>query len=158
VRYADRDAPVGKVWKWHGGEWKEPGLGGRLTPVFPAAVDWHRKDADAFWGPSIHWNSHLETHVVLLNRTQDFDWSQEGVYVTFNRDLSRPRDWTPPRKILDRPQLLERLRNKSAWYPQVIGLDASRRETDKLAGRVARLFVRGESCWEILFLRPGEKE
>jgi len=47
---------------------------------------------------------------------------------------------------------------KDRWYPQVIGLDPSRRETDKLAGRKARLFVRGESRWELRFLRPGEPE
>ena len=39
----------------------------------------------------------------------------------------------------------------------MVGLDAARRETDKRAGRVARLFVAGLSKWEIEFLRPGEK-
>jgi type I restriction enzyme R subunit len=33
----------------------------------------------------------------------------------------------------------------------VVGPDAARQETDKLAGQSARLFVRGESRWEILF-------
>jgi hypothetical protein len=36
----------------------------------------------------------------------------------------------------------------------VIG--TARGETDKLAGRVARLFVHGRSNEEIVFLRPGE--
>jgi len=35
-------------------------------------------------------------------------------------------------------------------------LPAARGETDKLAGRVARLFVHGRSNEEIVFLRPGE--
>lgn len=156
MRYEDLDRPAGKVWKWHRGEWKEPGLGGRLTPIFPAQVDWHRKDADAFWGPSVHWNSHLETYVLLLNRAMDSDWNQEGIYVSFNRDLARPEAWTEPRKILDRAELVEKTGIATPWYPQVIGLDAARRETDKLAGRRARLFVRGRSAWEILFLAPGE--
>jgi hypothetical protein len=39
----------------------------------------------------------------------------------------------------------------------VIGLDAAKRETDKLAGRVARFSMGGKSQWEIVFLRPGEK-
>ncbi|MBI4603678.1 MAG: hypothetical protein HY721_17125 [Planctomycetes bacterium] len=153
MRYADREDPVGKVWKWHQGGWTEPGVGGRLTPIFPGAVDWVREDADAFWGPSIHWNHHLGLHVVLLNRTKDKPgWPQEGVYVTFNDDLADPAGWTKPVKIHD----------GGRWYPQVIGLDASRRETDKLAGRTARFFMRGEnnkgeSRWEILFLRPGEE-
>ncbi len=46
---------------------------------------------------------------------------------------------------------------RSGWYPQVVGIDAARRETDKLAGRLARLFVHGKSVWEIVFFRPGER-
>jgi hypothetical protein len=151
MRWADRDRPVGKVWKWHEGKWNEPGLGGRVSPIFPAKVDWHRADADAFWGPSIHWNTHLRQYVILLNRAKDGHFTQEGIYVTFNRDLSNPSGWSPPQRI---PLSQEHL----AWYPQVVGLDRSRHETDKLAGRVARLFVRGQSRWEIIFLQPGERE
>jgi hypothetical protein len=149
MRYADRDEPVGEVWKWADGEWRQPGLGGWPNPIFTAKIDWHRKDADAFWGPSIHWNSHLEQYVILLNRAQDYTWKQEGIYVTFNRDLSNPKGWSPPKKILGG------LRDDQ-WYPQVLGMAADKHETDKLAGRVARLFARGESRWEILFLKPGE--
>jgi hypothetical protein len=152
MAYADREQPLGKVWKWHQGGWSEPGLGGRLTPLFPASVDWWRADADAFWGPSIHWNTHLNLYVILLNRTKDRPgWPQEGIYVTFSDDLSDPARWTKPQKILE----------GGRWYPQVIGTNAARRETDKLAGRVARFSMRGEnnlgeSKWEIVFLRPGE--
>jgi hypothetical protein len=149
MRYADRDRPVGKVWKWHAGSWREPGLGGRVTPIIAAAVDWHRAEADAFWGPSIHWNSHLREYVLLLNRAQDGNWTQEGLYVTFNRDLAAPAEWTQPRKILGGL-------GKDQWYPQVIGMDKGKRQTDKLAGRVARLFVRGQSRWEIYFLKSTE--
>ena len=74
-------------------------------------------------------------------------WPQEGIYVTFNENLSDPKDWTPPRKI----------HNKGTWYPQVMGTDKSKQETDKLAGRVARFFMGGKSQWEIVFLRPEEK-
>jgi hypothetical protein len=140
---------VGKVWKWHQGQWTEPGLGGRVTPIFPARIDWHRADADAFWGPSIHWNHHLRRYVILLNRAKDKDWTQEGVYVTFNRDLANPAGWSQPEKILDGQR-------RDHWYPQVIGLDSAKRETDKLAGKTARLFVRGQSRWEIVLLKPGE--
>lgn len=149
MRYADRDQPVGKVWKWHHGKWSEPGLGGRVTPIFAAAIDWHREDADAFWGPSVHWNTHLKRYVILLNRAKDANWTQEGVYVTFNRDLANPKGWTAPKKVLGGLK-------PNQWYPQVIGTDKAARETDKLAGRVARLFVRGESRWEIVFLMPNE--
>jgi hypothetical protein len=154
MRWADRDAPVGKVLKWHDHEWKEPGVGGRVTPFLPVAIDWHQENADAFWGPSIHWNTHLNQYVMLLNRAKDKDWTQEGVYVSFNRDVGDPTGWTKPVKIME-PVGPDR------WYPQILGLDPQRPDreggTDKLAGRRARLFVRGMSRWEIEFLRPGEK-
>lgn len=148
MNYADRDQPVGKVWKWRDGAWSEPGLGGRVSAILPAGQDWHRPDVDAFWGPSVHWNQHLECFVMLLNRAVDRHWKQEGVYVSFNRNPGNPAGWTAPRKILDglRPD---------EWYPSVMGLE--RGGTDKLAGRTARLFVRGLSRWEIRFLRPREE-
>lgn len=150
MRYTDRDRPRGMVSKWRNGRWNEPGVGGRVTPVFPAAVNWHRADADAFWGPSVHWNTHLHTTVMLLNRAKDKDWTQEGIYVSFNPNLAEPAKWSKPIRIMDPP-------SKPGWYPQVLGLDKARKETDKRAGREARLFVHGESRWEILFLKHGER-
>src|SRR5262245_17520330 len=50
MRYDDRNSPIGKVSKWRNGEWNEPGLGGRVTPIFPVSGDWHSEKPDAFWG------------------------------------------------------------------------------------------------------------
>jgi hypothetical protein len=149
--YADRDSPVGKVQKWYQGKWEEPGLGGHVTPIFPAKTDWHRKDADAFWGPSIHWNAYLNQFVILLNRACDANWAQEGIYITFNDDLSHPEQWSTPTKILDGKDAVAIPAVGCGWYPQVMGIDKEKKETDKLAGRVARLFVHGRSRWEIVF-------
>jgi len=150
--YTDRDNPVGKVWKWHKGSWSEPGLKGHATPIFPAAKNWHGEEVDAFWGASIHWNTYLNRFVILMNRAINPKWGQEGIYVTFNRNLADPKGWSQPVKILDASALMA-----SKWYPQVIGLDKAARETDKKAGRIARLLVAGKSKWEIVFCRPGEK-
>jgi hypothetical protein len=146
MAWKDRDHPTGKVWKWHEGNWREPGLGGGVTPIFPAAIDWHRQDADAFWGPSVHWNSYLKQYVMLLNRAVNGHWKQEGIYISLNTSLNDPLGWSLPKKILESP-------GPDRWYPQVMGIDAAKRETDKLAGEVARLFVRGLSRWEIVFQR-----
>lgn len=148
MRWADRDAPVGKVRKWLDGQWRSPGLGGWVTPIFPARVDWHRADADAFWGPAIHWNTHLGQYVMLLNRAKDANWTQEGIYVSFNRDLANPAAWSEPRRILE-------VTRADGWYPVAVGLNQAKRETDKLCGKTARLFVRGKSEWEVDFLKPG---
>ncbi|MHC4109579.1 MAG: exo-alpha-sialidase [Planctomycetota bacterium] len=146
----DLDNPKGKVFKWYKGQWSEPGIGGHVTTIFSAFIDWHRPDADAFWGPSIHWNTYLNTWVMLLDRAKDKNWAQEGIYISFNPDLSKPGEWTKPFKILDAGEL-----EKSKWYPQVVGTDSAKRETDKLAGRKARLFVAGVSKWEIEFKKTG---
>ncbi len=146
MAFEDRFDPVGKVWKYHNGAWQEPGKGGRVTPTIPVRRGWQLKDPDAFWGPSIHFNTYLNGYVMLLNRAQgEPGWSQEGVYVSFSSTLSRPESWTEPVKILDKSQF-------SGWYffyPQVMGLEPG--GTDTLAGATARLYVGGVSKWEIDF-------
>jgi len=137
---ADLEAPAGRVWRWKDGQWNSPGVGGGGTPVVPARIAWSDPKADAFWGPSVHWNTHLEMHVVLLNHASDAHWTQEGVYVCFARDLSRPESFTTPRKI----------RDGGGWYVQVVG-DADMGGTDSLAGKSARFFQHGTSTCRVVF-------
>jgi uncharacterized protein (TIGR03437 family) len=149
MAFRDRDAPAGKVWKYRAGQWLEPGLGGQLSPVFPAAADWGRSDTDSFWGPSLHYNSYLNAYVVLMNRSCcSPGFPQEGIYVAFNSDIGNPAGWSAPVRIwtgskqgYDPPE----------WYPQVLGTGPG--ETDKLAGQVARFFLAGDSTYEIVFTR-----
>lgn len=146
MNWADRDNPAGKIFKWHQGGFTEPGLGGRLTPTFPGFIAWERIDCNAFWGPSVHWNTHLEQYVMLLNRSKATNWVQEGIYVSFNKDLANPLGWSKPEKILE----------GGSWYPVAIGAVDDVRGTDKLAGRVARFFMGQQSNHTIVFARPGE--
>lgn len=151
MAYEDRFNPVGRVWKYHRGAWEEPGRGGRVTPILPVRRGWNLPDPDAFWGPSVHFNTHLNGYVMLLNRAAgEPGWSQEGVYVSFAADLSRPEAWTEPVRILDKSQF-------PGWYffyPQVMGLEPG--GTDTQAGATARLYVGGVSRWEIDFIpRPA---
>jgi hypothetical protein len=147
MRYSDRNDPVGKVWKWYQGGWNEPGNGGYATPIFPAVKSWARSDADAFWGPSIHWNSYLSKYVMFLNHSRNAPFMpQEGIYISYCDSLGDPAGWSTPRKIF----------NGGRWYPQIIGLNAALHETDKLAGQKARFFMNGQSSMEIIFLRPDE--
>jgi hypothetical protein len=140
--YDLRFSPAGNVWKYFEGAWEQPGLTGRLTPLFPAKVRWQEVNADSFWGPSIHWNSYLQAYVVLLNRSCcDPGFPQKGIYWTFNSDLSNPAGWKAP-------HLISRF---GAWYPQVLGTRSG--DTGTLAGRVARLYIGGLSQWTIIFHR-----
>lgn len=150
MAFEDRFNPSGTVWKYHNGAWQEPGLGGQVTPIFPVRKPWGARDPDAFWGPAVHWNRHLNCYVMLLNRAQgEPGWSQEGVYISFSPDLSRPELWTTPRKVLDRSDFGDR----GAYYAQVMGLGPG--DTDRSAGETARLYLHGVSRWEIDFLPPA---
>lgn len=148
MAYEDRHNPIGKVYKFYNGAWNENGLGGKVTPLFKVFRSWSYADPDAFWGPAVHWNTYLNCYVMLLNRAQGRPgWSQEGVYISFNKDISNPYGWSNPKKILDKTQF-------DGWYffyPQVMGLKHG--ETDREVGSVARLFVAGISRWEIEFVK-----
>jgi hypothetical protein len=153
LAWADRDAPVGKIMVWRNDTWV-PGTAFRTaeterwiypvaSPIFPAAESWHDADllVDAFWGPSVHWNTHVNHYVMLVSRAKDVDFEQEGVYVSFARSLEDPRAWSTPTRIL----------KGGTWYPQVLGLEDGS-GTDKTAGEFARFFMLGESRHMIRFL------
>ena len=161
--WADRDRPAGRLELWRDGIWDVdagrreflqtiPGsMRRRLEWTYPAATPlvaptyaWHDTDdrVDAFWGPSVHWNTDLEQYVMLLNRARDENYSQEGIYVSYAPRLDDPSLWTAPVKLL----------NGGKWYPQVVG-STTGTGTDKLAGSPARFFMSGRSDWVINFTR-----
>lgn len=147
LAYEDRLAPVGRVEKYYRDHWGERGLGGKATPIMPAAVAWQREDTDAFWGASVHWNTYLKAYVMLLNRSCcEPGWPQEGIYMSINRDLSQPDGWSQPERIL----------YGGDWYPRVMGLGPG--ETDSVAGQRMRLFMRDLSEWELVFDPEPEPE
>jgi hypothetical protein len=139
MAYSDRYWQQGAVWKYYNGDFTEVGLGGRVTPIFPASVSWMQQDTDAYWGPSVHWNTALQQYVMLLNHSCcSTGWPQEGIYVSSNPDLANPAGWSAPQRVLD----------GFGWYPQVIGEDPA--GTDKIAGAASRLYVYGISAWELV--------
>ncbi len=140
MRYADRQGPVGKVVKWHAGGWNAPGLNGPVTPIVPVRAGWYSPEPDTLWGPSVHWNTHLQQYVILMNHAIDPRWKQEALYISLSPDLS-PGSWTTPVRLLE----------TTGWYPQVVGLGPQ--ETEREAGAVARLFIHGESKHLIRFSR-----
>jgi hypothetical protein len=146
MTFADRFTPAGSVWKYYDGNWTEPGLRGLVTPILPTTTAWQRANTDSFWGPSIHWNRHLESWVMLLNRACCSPrWPQEGIYISFNANIQDPRGWSAPRKIISDVGF------EPGWYPQILGTATG--ETDRLAGQVARLYIHGVSRWELVFQR-----
>lgn len=148
MRYQDLANQNAKVWKWHQGKWEESGLGRSVSPIISTKLNVHKEEANFYWGPSVHFNTYLQNYVMLLNHSKDQNFTQEGVYVSFNPDISNPANWSEPKRINYTPK------NPKDWYPQVVG--QGKGETDKRVGQTARLFVKGESNFEIVFLKPGE--
>jgi hypothetical protein len=152
MAWADRDAPSGRITVWLRNQLWLPArtyvredsinhvysVGG---PIYRVEDDWHVGEVDAFWGPSVHWNTYLEQYVMLLNRAQDSSWTQEGIYIAYATDLSEPTSWSTPRRLLA----------SGRWYPQVVGQEPS--GTDREAGEFARFFMGGRSDYVIQFSR-----
>ncbi len=145
MSFADRFEPIGKVHKFYNGHWEEPGLGGLTTPIFQAKTGWQDKEADSYWGPSVHWNTHLHQWVMLLNHACCYSgWPQQAIRISFNADLAAAGSWKPAVTVLDGDQLPDR----PGFYPQILGLDED--GTDNKGGRVSRLYVQGVSRWELI--------
>ena len=155
MAWADRDEPEGALAVWQSGLWLPASASTDSdgatawtypagTPIYPARRSWHSADgiADAFWGPSIHWNTYLRQYVMLLNHTSTVAFNQEGIYVGFTARLDDPGSWTAPQKVL----------SGGGWYPEVLGLDPAS-GTDKEAGQEARFYMTGHSSALIRFER-----
>jgi hypothetical protein len=156
LAWADRDQPAGKMMVWQGRTWA-PASRLRMTvdtdplwrypsalPILPAVASWHDADpaVDAFWGPSVHWNTYLQQYVMLLNRAKDSSFNEEGIYISYSPTLADPQSWTPPVKIM----------NGGRWYPQIVGGEPGS-GTDRTSGQWGRFFDLGTSRHIIRFTK-----
>lgn len=103
----DPQGRVGSWRKWHNGGFKEPGIGGRATPI--AAFAKHPGG-----NPSILWNTFLQRWLIAWH-----GWSGD-LWISSSPNLM---DWTPPRLLLQRPSSRGKV-----WYPTLIG------QSDKTGG------------------------
>jgi hypothetical protein len=155
LAWADRDDPVGKLMLWRSRVWvpaarmrtsgDDPtSVYGTGSSLFYVTDGWHDTGTttNEYWGPSVHWNTHLQMYAMLLNRAKNTKYDQEGIYISFSPRLDDPRLWSTPSKIL----------NGGSWYPQVMGLDDGV-GTDKVAGEWARFFMAGTSQYFIHFTK-----
>lgn len=154
LAWADRDAPTGKASVWVRDQTWLPARAIRAsdevryiyptgTPLYRVVDDWHTDaSVNAFWGPSVHWNTYLQQYVMLLNRAQDSSWTQEGIYVAFSPSLHDPGAWSVPQRLIA----------GGLWYPQVLGTEVGT-GTDRLAGERARFFMGGRSQYFIQFAK-----
>jgi hypothetical protein len=151
IRWADRDDPTGRISVWlrnqtwlparmtraHSGAQIVYPAGG---PIYRVGENWHGASVDAFWGPSVHWNTYLQQYVMLLNRAQDPAWTQGGIYVAFTPQLGDPGTWSLPQRLI----------TAAGWYPQILGTEPGSGD-DRQAGQRARFFLAGRSNYIIEF-------
>lgn len=163
MNWADRNSPTRRAQVWNGSAWL-PGGNQRVTqpngsvatqfvfrpanPIMKAMDSWDEGSSrvEVLWGPSVHWNTYLQSYVMLLNMAGDNYWKQRGVYISYNAQLDDPRKWTPPQPLL----------LGGHWYPQVIGAEPT--GTDKLAGQTARFFMSGRSEHRIVFVHDAPSQ
>jgi hypothetical protein len=139
IALADLDQPLApdgtsKAMRWHRGAWAGPGLQGtpgprvgqtwkttplgQATPLLAPERSWLRADGGGYWGPSLSWNTHVGTFMLLLNKVSGaraFD--ADGNYLTFVPSMQSPA------AVPATPIRLDALPNgpKPAWYVQALG-------------------------------------
>jgi hypothetical protein len=151
----------GRVQVWDG-RWAPAGPrgDGASAPLFPAERNWFFPDTAGLWGPQPFYSARLGGFVLVMNMarggrgtpTLHPAYSQEGVYVAFNRRPADPRGWTAPARLALPPGALPN------WYAEVIGTappgagpegaegaDALGETDTYVAGCTARLFMDGRS-------------
>jgi len=109
----DAEGRPGTWYKFYNGQFNEPGLGGRNTPI-PGL------QSIPGGNPSVHFNTYLDRYVMVWH-----SWQSLSIYFSTS---SNGIDWDPPR-ILEPASGVRR-----AWYPTIIG------DSDTRAGKVARLY------------------
>lgn len=109
---ADAEGRAGSWRKWFAGDFTEPGLGGRATPLPTLAR--HRGG-----NPSVIWNTFLNRWVMAWHRWEGDLW------ISTSEDLLA---WTPPKLLLGKTEQAPKV-----WYPTFIG------ETDKTGGETLQL-------------------
>ena len=150
IALADLDDPAGRARRWDGTAFaaSPDGVGAPIgalqIPPEDGGGPVSAGDRSFHWGPSVSWNTHLESWVMTFGRVDAEFWAGDSVWISFNPhpDLGEgdaSQQWTPPRLLLRRP-------GHTLWYPSLQPLDGpddvAQRHTSVRLGRRARLWVK----------------
>lgn len=150
IRLSDLDSPVGKARRWDGKGFNAPytGVGAPVSSLqIPMDAEGGPASAPAagfHWGPSVSWNTYLNSWVMLMARSTGPSWAGSSIYISFNShkdlgDALQSQDWTEPKLLLDKPGYF-------LWYPSLQPMntpeDITNKHTCLRLGKRARLFVK----------------
>jgi hypothetical protein len=159
------DNPAKKAKRWDGSDFTIPYDGiGKPVPAFQIPLSkgggpTSSADAKYYWGPSVSWNSYLESWVCLMARAERPKWGGSSIFISFNRhkDLGEAinsQDWSEPQLLLDKPGTV-------MWYPALqptsSAEDIREKNTCLKLGKKARLYYKQDdkylSAYEIEFIK-----
>ncbi|GAB4031517.1 hypothetical protein GCM10028809_27690 [Spirosoma gilvum] len=150
IRLSDLDNPVGKARRWDGKGFNAP-YNGVGTPVASLQIPMDSGGGPAagaaagfHWGPSVSWNTYLNSWVMLMAKATGPSWAGSSIYISFNpnKDLGeklQSQAWTKPTLLLDKPGYF-------LWYPSLQPMntpeDIKNKNTCLRLGQRARLFIK----------------
>jgi hypothetical protein len=144
------DNPYGKAKRWDGNGFNVPynGVGKPVASIqIPAAEGGGPASSPTgkyYWGPSVSWNTYLNSWVMLMAKAEGPSWKGSSIYISYNknRDLgtgNNAQQWTTPKLLLNKPGHI-------LWYPSLQPLDNEANKVNKYSslklGQKARLFFK----------------
>jgi len=144
------DNPSGKSKRWDGNSFSIPydGIGKPIKslqiPVEKGGGPTSSATAKYYWGPSVSWNTYLQSWVLLMAKAEAPKWAGSSIYVSFNshKDLGQSlnsQDWSEPVLLLEK-------KGDVIWYPSLQPTsspeDILNKNTCLQMGKKARLYYK----------------
>lgn len=150
IKISDLDDPQGKGMRWDGNGFNAAwdGIGKPVKslqmPMESGGGPASSPTGGFHWGPSVSWNTHLESWVMLMGKVEGQSWVGDEIYISFNphKDLGdgdNSQAWSTPQLLLKKP-------GHVLWYPSLQPLnspeDIAAKNTSLRLGKKARLFFK----------------
>jgi hypothetical protein len=150
IAISDLDNPARKARRWDGIGFNAAfnGVGSPIRafqiPIANGGGPASSPAGKYYWGPSVSWNTFLQSWVMLMARAEGPSWQGNSIYISFNKnkDLGwgmNAQEWSPPELLLEKP-------GHEIWYPSLQPLnttnDIQNKYTCLKLGQYARLFFK----------------
>ena len=150
IALKDLDHPQGKARRWDGKGFHAPydSIGKPIEalqiPMEDGGGPASSPSGGFHWGPSVSWNTYLNSWVMLMGKVEGQSWKGDKVYISFNKhpDFTNPdhsQDWTKPQLFFQKPGF-------TLWYPSLQPLnspeDVQTKNTCLKLGKKSRFFVK----------------